>query len=307
MKKTFLTLILVSMLTLTACKSATDTDNKSSVSLTESSTETTTEAVKENKENKIEDVSATEKKLTCYVDGQKVGGFLYLPEGDGPFPTLVFVSGAGAYYHKYAEEVTKIVENGIAVVSFDCRGGVGASFVSDGKMSEWTPRGSVKDIMAITNLISEHPAVDTDNLFVLGHSVGGYTATIAAAENPDVFRGLIGFDPSYWMPDEFNRLHSEGVEIKEIERRYGDNPLFINNVLEIDFDELVKSYNREVIILTGTESDTLLSYFPDICNKYAEAFTHAELVVVEGADHCFIEYKDELVKLVVDFINDNIN
>lgn len=314
MKKTFLTLILVSILTLTACTSTTDKDDKSSVIQTESiaektaeiTTEATTEApTEEVKENKIEDVSETEKKLTCYVDEQKVGGFLYLPEGEGPFPTLVFVSGGGADYYQYAEETMKIVENGIAVVSFDCRGGVGVSLLSDGEMSEWTPQGSVKDIMAITNLISEHPAVDTDKLFIIGHSMGGYTAAVAAAENPDVFKGMIGFDPSYWMHDEFNKLQSEGIDVEEL-KRIGVPPAFFYGVLKINFDEIIKSFTQEVLLLTGIESDTLLSCYPDIVQKYEEAFPNAELVVVEGADHSFSRHKDKLVELVVDFINKNI-
>jgi pimeloyl-ACP methyl ester carboxylesterase len=46
--------------------------------------------------------------------------------------------------------------------------------------------------------------------------------------------------------------------------------------------------------------------YPDIVQKYEEAFPNAELVVVEGADHSFSRHKDKLVELVVDFINKNI-
>jgi len=314
MKKTFLTLILVSILTLTACTSTTDKDDKSSVIQTESlaektaeiTTEATTEApTEEVKENKIEDVSETEKKLTCYVDEQKVGGFLYLPEGEGPFPTLVFVSGYECDYYQYSDITEKIVENGIAVVSFDCRGNLPFSVVSDGDMSEMTPSSCGNDIMAITNLISEYSVIDTDNLFIIGHSLGGFTATLAAADNPDVFKGLIGLDPSYWAPDEFRKLHSEGMGISEIEQQMGMVKGFIEETLEIDFNEKLKSYYGNVIILTGTDESINVG-FPGLFEKCVKVFPNAELVVVEGADHSFSRHKDKLVELVVDFINKNI-
>ena len=111
MKKSLFTIILASLLTLTACSPAADTKENSEVMPTEATIEATTEAVTEattkaptekSTENVIEDSSAAEKKFTCYVDGQRVGGRLYLPEGEGPFPTIVFVPGMGMnYYFRY--------------------------------------------------------------------------------------------------------------------------------------------------------------------------------------------------------------
>jgi pimeloyl-ACP methyl ester carboxylesterase len=107
------------------------------------------------------------------------------------------------------------------------------------------------------------------------------------------------------MHDEFNKLQSEGIDVEEI-KRIGELPAFFYGVLKINFDEIIKSFTQEVLLLTGIESGTLLSSFPDIVQKYEEAFPNAELVVVEGADHSFSRHKDKLVELVVDFINKNI-
>lgn len=321
MKKALFAVILASMLTLTACTSTADTKDNSDVTPTEATTETVTEALTEEvteapteppTENLIEDISATEKKFICYVDGQKVGGRLYHPEGEGPFPTIMFVPGMGMNYYLY-DEIFKLVNNeGIAVAAFDCRGNAPTSSISDGKFSEMTPTSLKKDIMAATDFISAHQMVDAENLFIMGHSLGGLTAALTAAETPDKYKGMIGYDPAYQMPDEYRELYPEGTEIPEAPNVQTEGKAFIEESLSIDVVDEIKSYNGNTIILTGT-GDTLgagqaiYSIAPDIMDASAEALPNGELIVVEGADHQFSQHFDLLIQYIVDFVKENIN
>lgn len=312
MKKSLFTIILASLLTLTACSPAADTKENSEVMPTEATTEVTTEAVTEatteaptekSTENVIEDSSATEKKFTCYVDGQRVGGRLYHPEGEGPFPTIVFVPGMGMNYYMYAELFENLNSEGIAVAAFDCRGNAPTSSVSDGKFIEMTVSSCKTDIKTVTDFISAYQMVDSENLFLMGHSLGGFNGALVAAENPDLFKGMIGYDPAYQMPDESRKLFSEepetymldGVEIGET---------FAKELMAIDLTESIKSYDGNTIILTGT-GEAIYSLAPEIMDAASEALPNGELIVVEGADHFFNENFEELIQYTVDFVKEN--
>lgn len=312
MKKSLFTIILASLLTLTACSPAADTKENSEVMPTEAATEATTEAVTEatteaptekSTENVIEDSSATEKKFTCYVDGQRVGGRLYHPEGEGPFPTIVFVPGMGMNYYMYAELFENLNSEGIAVAAFDCRGNAPTSSVSDGKFIEMTVSSCKTDIKTVTDFISAYQMVDSENLFLMGHSLSGFNGALVAAENPDLFKGMIGYDPAYQMPDESRKLFSEepetymldGVEIGET---------FAKELMAIDLTESIKSYDGNTIILTGT-GEAIYSLAPEIMDAASEALPNGELIVVEGADHFFNENFEELIQYTVDFVKEN--
>ena len=323
MKKSLFTIILASLLTLTACSPAADTKESSDAAPTEATTEAATEAATEavteatteatteaptekSTENVIEDSSATEKKFTCYVDGQRVGGRLYHPEGEGPFPTIVFVPGMGMNYYLYAELFENLNSEGIAVAAFDCRGNAQVSTISDGKFSEMTPTSLKKDIMEVTDFISAYQLVDSENLFIMGHSLGGLTAALTAAETPDKYKGMIGFDPAYQMPDEYRELYPEGTEIPEAPNVQTEGKAFIEEMMSIDVLEDIKSFDGSTIILTGTKG-TVYTENPLALENAAETLPNAELVIVDGADHGFENHRKELVQYTVDFIKKTID
>lgn len=312
MTKSLFTIILASLLTLTACSPAADTKESSDVTPTEATTEATTEAVTEatteaptekSTENVIEDSSATEKKFTCYVDGQRVGGRLYHPEGEGPFPTVVFVPGMGMNYYLYAELFENLNSEGIAVAAFDCRGNAPTSTISDGKFIEMTVSSCKADIKTVSDFISAYQMVDSENLFIMGHSLGGLNSALVAAENPDLFKGMIGYDPAYQMPDESRKLFSEEPETYIFDGAEIGEP-FAKELMAIDLTESIKSYNGNTIILTGT-GEAIYSIAPEIMDAAAEALPNGELIVVEGADHYFNENFEELIQYTVDFVKEN--
>ncbi len=310
MKKALFAVILASMLTLTACTSTADTKDNSAVTSAETVTETPTEEVTEAPtesptENLIEDISATEKKFTCYVDGQRVGGRLYLPEGEGPFPTVVMIAGGGENYYLITDEAMKLVEAGNAVITPDCRGHAMVSSVSDGNFSEMTPSKSVKDIMAVIDFISEGNLVDMDNIFIWGFSIGGYTATKAAIENPDIFKSLVVYDASYQMPEKVRELYPEGTEIPEAANKQEYGKPFYEEMIATDIIEEMKIYNGNVLIMAGTADKD--EYYIDLYTRASKAFPNAELIFLENAEHDYDPYMDVIMQNTIDFVKENIN
>lgn len=314
MKKLLLSFFIATILTLTACTSVTDKEKMPDTTsteaeteaITEISTEEATEAPTENStENIIKDISDTKKKLTCYVDGGKVAGEIYLPEGDGPFPAVIMISGMVESYVSLQDDAKYLAENGVSTVIFDCRGYCIGHSSNVGKYVEMTPHTCVTDIVAVTDFISEYPAIDKDNIFLWGHSYGGLITTLAAAKNPDRFKGLMCVDPAYQMPDEYRQKYLNDTAIPETD----DFDFVIQEhskaLLFLDIFEEMKSYNNKAIIFTGTEY-TNYTEGPWLYEKAIECFPDAELNITEGADHFFSKHKKELNKLTAEFVKNNI-
>ncbi|MDH6612872.1 acetyl esterase/lipase [Streptomyces sp. SAI-208] len=103
-------------------------------------------------------------------------GELYLPEGDGPFPTVVLVHGgwwtAMWDRRQMTANVDDLVSRGFAVWNVDYR--------RIGEPGGGWP-GTFEDVAAAVDAVAGlDPAVDADRVLVVGHSAGGHLATWTA-------------------------------------------------------------------------------------------------------------------------------
>lgn len=110
--------------------------------------------------------------------------WLYLPEGAGPHPCIVFVHGIGAIREvrvgAYAERFTRA---GYAVFAFDYRSwgasGGAPRFVANIENQQ-------ADIHAAIDHVRSLDAIDADRIALLGTSFGGGHALMVAAARPDL-------------------------------------------------------------------------------------------------------------------------
>lgn len=117
-------------------------------------------------------------------------GTITKPAGDGPFPTVILISGSGPqdrdgtiFGHKtlwvLADYLTR---NGYAVLRYDERG-VG---MTNGNFQSASSSDFVEDInFAIKHLVFEK-YIDSDRIGLIGHSEGGLVAAMTAAQNDEV-------------------------------------------------------------------------------------------------------------------------
>lgn len=122
--------------------------------------------------------------------GVTLAGSLTLPEGKGPFPAAVLVSGSGpqnrdsvVFGHKpflvLADHLTRA---GIAVLRYDDRG-VGAS---TGEHAACTTRDLADDAAAAFTFLRNRHDIRPKATGIIGHSEGGMIAPMVAAERPEV-------------------------------------------------------------------------------------------------------------------------
>ncbi len=126
-----------------------------------------------------------------HPDGHLLAGTLTIPEGRGPFPCAVLISGSGMQDrdetimgHKpflvIADDLTK---NGIAVLRFDDRG-VGGSVVENWEdLQSVTSEDFATDAAVMVDAARMHPEIDSKRVGVIGHSEGGLIGPMVAVED----------------------------------------------------------------------------------------------------------------------------
>jgi fermentation-respiration switch protein FrsA (DUF1100 family) len=119
-----------------------------------------------------------------------LAGTLTLPEGEGPFPAAIMITGSGGQdrdetmlEHKpFAVIADHLTRHGIAVLRFDDRG-VGQS---KGNYATATSADLATDANAAFAYLATRPEIRRDAIGMIGHSEGGMIGPIAMAGNPDV-------------------------------------------------------------------------------------------------------------------------
>lgn len=122
--------------------------------------------------------------------GVELAGTLTLPEGDGPFPAAVLVSGSGPQdrdealmghrpFYVLSDHLTR---QGIAVLRYDDRG-VGGS---TGDFATATSEDFASDALAAVAWLRQRPEIDPEAVGIVGHSEGGLVGPMAAVRSTDV-------------------------------------------------------------------------------------------------------------------------
>lgn len=120
----------------------------------------------------------------------RLAGTLTVPQGKGPFPAVIMITGSGAQNrneeimgHKPFMVIADwLTRNGIAVLRYDDRG-VGKS---QGNYAASTSIDLATDATAAFSYLKADPAINPGMIGFIGHSEGGLIAPIIASENKAV-------------------------------------------------------------------------------------------------------------------------
>ncbi len=123
----------------------------------------------------------TEKQVTIGNGEFALPGILTTPKGKGPFPVVVLVHGSGSsdmdesmFAHRpFQNFAVGLASEGIAVLRYDKRTRTHAmkfKFEPNYTINEET----VDDANLAVNLLKKQPKIDNKQIFVLGHSQGGF-------------------------------------------------------------------------------------------------------------------------------------
>ena len=122
--------------------------------------------------------------------GIELAGTLTIPEGSGPFPAVVLISGSGPQdrderifdHRPFLVLADHLTNRGVAVLRFDDRG-VGES---EGTFGTATSEDFASDVKAALSYLRSRPEIRPDGMGLMGHSEGGLIAPMVAAEGDEV-------------------------------------------------------------------------------------------------------------------------
>lgn len=235
----------------------------------------------------------TTKEVHVEHDGIDLYGKTLVPKDKKgtKFPTVIYAHGAESDYKADYTTLECLVKSGIACYTFDFYGWTNRSKGPKGtKWFKGTPRGvddsyekqvleQVKDLNAVIEKVKTFDFVDTDNIFLLGSSMGGATVATAAVTHSDDIRGIILQYPAI----NLNPDASVDGAIYDVNR-----------------------YTRNVLLLQGTVDEIVpLSMSENLYAHYNKYTEHCVMRVYEGQPHVFTgKYKVIAARAVYEFIQD---
>ena len=118
-------------------------------------------------------------------DSLRLGGKLILPEGNGPFPAAIFVTGSDPDTREaWRVEARALAERGVASLLYDKRG-VGESSGASHDLASWDDlAGDVEG--AVAYLRSRRGLIDPNRVGLIGQSQGTWIIAKVAATDPRI-------------------------------------------------------------------------------------------------------------------------
>jgi dienelactone hydrolase len=222
----------------------------------------------------LPDIPGVERVRLPGADGVMLGGYLFKPEaGRPPHPALVLLHGFGrnAWTERHLAELA--AASGYKVLVLALRGWLGADGHSDQGLRQ------PDDVIAAIEWLRRLPSVDPARVGLIGASMGGQVALLAAARRPPIRCVAALFPPTeleHWyvanphmQPYLDDLADAEGLRLR--------SPLY--HVHDID---------APVLLLHGDNDENVpLDQSLRMTETLRAAGKEAELLIVSGASHFF--------------------
>lgn len=236
-----------------------------------------------------------EKKVEFKVGETTLRGSVFVPDGTGPFPAVIFFHGNGGKGEKYFEAASKFPQKGIMAFAFNFRG----CGISDGNYLTQTHQDSFIDAQkAFEFLLSQN--VDPERIGVIGGSFGGY---IAAMLLPKLtIKSLVLLGPSACVHPPPSKLDMGGLR-KEIEY-FADK---LNWESAQSYINIANFKGPLLVIRAGNDENVPKTVVERYFNK-AFASQNRQIKTIIGADHRLSigPWKEEFYNLILDWFSNTL-
>lgn len=223
-------------------------------------------------------------------------GMLHVPDQiDGKIPAVIILHGFGGNKmgpgFMFVRLSRILEEHNIASIRFDFAG----SGESDGDFKAMTLSGEVQDALNIYEYLSSLEFIDTENIGLLGFSMGGAVASITAGKLSDKIKSLCLWAPAGNMRDiVMNDFIGNGYSDFIKNGYYGYEGLlmgrnFVEELTGIDIYREASQYKGNVLLLHGSADEVVsINASYDYIKKSYD--NNTKLIVIDNADHMFSNY-----------------
>ncbi|MCF7935449.1 MAG: alpha/beta fold hydrolase [Synergistales bacterium] len=250
-------------------------------------------------------------------NGVTVPGTFYLAAGAGPHPTALLLHGFPGY-ERNLDLAHALCRGGVNVLYFHYRGswGTGGSF----SLSH-----CAEDVRAARRFLLEPGApwahrIDTDRLFPVGHSMGGFLSLLVGSE-PDLFPAAAGITPANFgvlgrrarEDAAFRASYLGFIEDKLLPLHGTDAPTLLREIMDNadawDLVERARGAREGAFFLCGGRRDEICPFAGHHEPLAAALLANPEVALEEHVfddGHTLIHSRVGLARLLVSWVCDGI-
>jgi len=226
-----------------------------------------------------------------------LGGLLFVPEGDGPFPAAVVIHGSGTSHREngwYLTLTKHLQDNGIVVLLPDKRG----SEKSEGDWRTSSFEDLATDTLAAIEYLREQETVPISGVGVIGMSQGGWIAPLVASQEDELLF-LVSMVGAMVTPRE-QLLYEENYNLRQVgflpgvsnvlayagsaNVRYFAQPELYELIVDYDPLPYWRDISRDSLVLLGADDTNVSS---DESEKRLVSLNnpHIRVKVYQGSGH----------------------
>jgi dienelactone hydrolase len=226
-----------------------------------------------------------------------LGGLLFVPEGDGPFPAAVVIHGSGSSHREngwYLTLAKHLQDNGIVLLLPDKRG----SEKSEGDWRTSSFEDLATDTLAAIEYLREQKTVPISGVGVIGMSQGGWIAPLVASQE-DELSFLVSMVGAVVTPRE-QLLYEENYNLRQVgflpgvsnvlayagsaNVRYFAQPELYELIVDYDPLPYWRDISRDSLVLFGADDTNVPSAESEMRLESLNN-PHLRVKVYEGSGH----------------------
>ncbi len=235
------------------------------------------------------------------ADGWLIHGQLFLPQGAGKHPGVIFVHGGPPrqmmltwhYFDYYSNSYAVnqyLASRGFVVLSVNYRCGIGYGHDFNFP-ARWGPTGAseYQDVVAGARFLQRDSLVDRNRIGIWGGSYGGYLTALALARNSDIFKAGVDFHGVHdWSLDIDNPVWG----FTQLKRYQRDNTKAIMKLAwESSPDSAIATWKSPVLLIQGDDDRNVeFHQMVDVVERLRLAHVPFEQIVIPNEIHGFLRY-----------------
>lgn len=211
-----------------------------------------------------------EKKIEFKIGGETLRGSMFVPQGKGSFPAVVFYHGRGSTRKRYLPMCKRLAEKGIIGLAFDFRG----CGESDGEFENQTQAMGVEDAKAgLEFLLSQN--VDKNRIGIEGTSFGGFV-TGMLLNDYDFIKSVVFRVPAVY-PNGVLDTHVKSIaDLNKINREEWLRSLAY---------EGISKFKGNLLIIQAENDEVVEDWVVQNYHNQATKAQKNELIIQKGATH----------------------
>lgn len=238
--------------------------------------------------------------ISILCDNVRLSGVLQLPDGiqSEKVPLIVllhgFVGSKVGEHRLFVKAARNFTEKGYAVFRFDFSG----CGESDGDYADVTVTKQLSEVQAVLNYVSTLKEVDTNNIILIGHSLGGAVASLTASVDKRI-RELILWSPVAKPYEDIAAIVGDAaLQQAKVLGVFDYHGFYVSHQFLEDLKkhyplEAIRSYEGQLLVIHAAEDEDVPK---ENAVYYSESLKRGRTVnirFIKDANHTFASYSFE--------------